>query len=157
MALPRQWSYPSNATVTESNGSATATPTGTGPGFNAGLDSLAVPNFSTAPAGSASVANGYGANTASVATVVQNTLGYDAHLTAYFYGAASVVTFNTGVGASAPVPMQTVNTTAITATNIWTFSAHVPANYYWSFQAVPANTNVNYVPSSSLVTQWSPI
>ena len=155
MALLRQWSYPANATITESSGSATAAIVGPGPGFVLGADALSSPTFVSAPPNSASVANGYGANTASVATVVQNTLGYDSHLTAYFYGAASVATFVTGVGAATPVAMQTVNTTAITATNLWTFSAYVPAGYYWSFQATQANGVA--VPSSSLVTVWSPV
>src|ERR1039458_2975138 len=46
----------------------------------------------TTPPSSASVATGYGANTASVAPIVQNTLGYDALFVGYFQGAASVAT-----------------------------------------------------------------
>jgi hypothetical protein len=105
----------------------------------------------TTPAASASVATGYGANTASVATVVQNTLGYDALFVGYFQGAASVVTFQIGTGSTATPAMTTV-ATGITnaAVQTWDFPAYVPSNYYYSFQASQANGAAS-VPSSAFV------
>src|ERR1035437_4986950 len=103
MALSRQWSYPASANTAVAGDVTTVTPSATQPGFSAGLDSLQVPTIVTAPPTSASVyaPASYTVNTASVATVVQNTLGYDANFVAYFQGSASVVTFQVGTAATA--------------------------------------------------------
>ena len=64
------------------------------------------------PAAASVVAPSYSAQTASVAIVVQNTLGTGAEFVGYFTGAASVATFRVGVGPTSPPPTTTVTTTA---------------------------------------------
>ena len=111
MATTRQWSYPATATTTEVNDVVTVTAPTPGPGFTLGLDILQATVVQTAPGvNSASVfaPASYTAQTASVATVIQNTLGYDANFVAYFQGAASVATFQVGVSATTPVPVSAV-------------------------------------------------
>ena len=159
MPLSRFWSVPANATNSVNSGDVvqTSAPAG-GPGYNAGLDSLQVPQIITAPPSSASVyaPASYTANTASVATVVQNTLGYDAMFTAYFQGAASVGTFQVGVGPTSSVAMTTVST-GITAATVqaWDFPAYVPSGYYFSFQVGQANAAS--VPSAALTIVATPV
>ena len=136
MSLSRSWSYPADGTPDVGH-SVTWTAESGGPGFSAALDSLQVPNIITAPANSASLyaPASYTANTASVATVVQNTLGYDAQYVAYFQGAASVATFQVGVGSSATPNMTTVvSSISNTTVQPHEFSAYVPADYYFSWQ-----------------------
>lgn len=147
MALNRQWSYPAGVGSVTTNDMVTKTVHELGtPGFILGADQIQVPTLITAPPSTASVfaPASYTAQTASVATVVQNTLGYDAMFVGYFaVSSASVATFQVGVGPSVPVTMSTVatsvtNTTAST-THIWSFPAYVPTSYYYSFQASQAN------------------
>lgn len=160
MALARSWSYSATTTTTQSGETVTvAPPDANSPGFNLNADSISVPTLVTAPPSSASVyaPGSYTANTASVATVVQNTLGYDAVFTGYFTAtSASVATIRVGVGATATPTMQTVvvNQSA-TSGPVWTFSAHVPAGYYYSFQANQANGAS--VPGSALTIQATPL
>ena len=159
MALLRFWSVPANATdIATTNSTVETSALPNGPGFSAGLDSLQVPNIVTAPASSASVyaPASYTAHAASVATVVQNTLGYDAIFTAYFQGAASVASFSVGVSSSATPPMTTVST-GITAVTVqaWDFPMYVPSGYYYSWQATQANAAS--VPSAALTILASPV
>ena len=158
MALARQWSYPETATSTIANDTVTnAAPAG-GPGFVLNADGFSSPNIVTAPANSASVfaPASYTANTASVATVVQNTLGYDCIFTAYFQGAASVASFSVGVGSSATPAMTTVATSITAATTqAWDFPMYVPSGYYYSWQV--AQANAASVPSAALTIVASPV
>jgi hypothetical protein len=114
--------------------------------------------LTTSPPNSASVyaPASYTANTASVATVVRNTLGYDAQFTAYFQGAASVATFQIGVGSSATPAMTTVATSNTSGTiDTWPFTAYVPTGYYFSWQVSQANGAS--VPSAALTIVAFPI
>ena len=157
MPLSRQWSVPDSSTTVVTGTSVTTTPTTGGAGFNAGLDSLQVPNIVTAPANSASVyaPASYIAQTASVATVVQNTLGYDAMFTGYFFGSPSVATFTIGVGATSPVAMTTVSGGVTQTTALLDFPAYVPSGYYYSFQVTQANAAS--VPSAQLAIVATPV
>jgi hypothetical protein len=158
MPLPRQWSYPATSTTTEANDAVTVVAQTGGPGFNAAFDSVQVPTIITAPPSSASVyaPASYTANTASVATVVQNTLGYDCNFVAYFQGAASVATFQIGTGPTATPPVVTV-ATSITSSTVqsYDFPAYVPTGYYFSFQAIQANAAS--VPSGALTIVAHPV
>ena len=158
MALARQWSYPETATSTIANDTVTnAAPAG-GPGFILNADGFSSPNIVTAPANSASVfaPASYTATTASVATVVQNTLGYDCIFTAYFQGAASVASFLVGVGSTATPAMTTVATSITSATIAsYDFPVYVPSGYYFSFQAV--QNNAASVPSAALTILATPV
>ena len=112
----------------------------------------------TAPPSSASVyaPASYTSHTASVATIVQNTLGYDCQFVAYFQGACSVATFQVGVSSSATPPMTTVSTSNTSATvDTWPFAAYVPTNYYFSFQV--AQANAASVPSAALTIVAYPV
>lgn len=158
MPLNREWSYPANSVTTVVGDTAIAVPGPGAPGFNAGLDSLQVPNIVTAPPSAASVyaPASYTAQTASVATVLQNTLGYDAMFVAYFQGAASVASFQVGVGPTSPPPTTTVATSITsTTTQTWDFPLYVPAGYYYSFQASQANAAS--VPSGALTIVANPV
>lgn len=144
MALSRFWSGPAGVGTTVANDAITRTvERPSTPGFNVGLDSLQVPTFITAPPNSASVfaPASYTINTASVATVVQNTLGYDAQFVAYFStSSASVASFQVGVGSTNPPAMVTVAATVTNAAaNTVSLPAHVPNGYYYSVQASQAN------------------
>ena len=157
MALPRQFTTPATTVTTVANGTVTEAAQAGGPGFAAAFDSLQVPNIVTAPANSASVfaPASYTMNTASVATVVQNTLGYDAEFTAFFQGSPSVATFQVGVGASSPVSMTTVATSITDATSLCTFPQYVPSGYYYSWQVSQANGAS--VPSAALTIVAAPV
>ncbi len=141
MPLPRQWSYPAESVSTTFVGEAVVqTPNSSSdPGFNLAADSVQVPTLITAPPASASVANTYGPNTASVTTVVQNKLGYDAMFVGYFSGAASVATFQVGVSSASVVPVTTVATSITGTSQTWDFPAYVPTNYYYGVNASQAN------------------
>lgn len=159
MPLNRQWVYPSEgaSTTVTSNTVTVVAPTGTS-GFILNADGFSSPNIVTAPANAASVyaPASYTATTASVATVVQNTLGYDANFVAYFQGAASVATFQIGTGATSPPPTTTVATSITSATTqTWDFPAYVPAGYYYSFQVSQANAAS--VPSAALTIVAYPV
>ena len=158
MALNRQWTYPQSATESSSNNAVTVVaPTG-GQGFVLNADGFSSPNIVTAPANSASVyaPASYTATTASVATVVQNTLGYDCMFTAYFQGAASVASFLVGVGSTATPAMTTVATSITSATIAsYDFPVYVPSGYYFSFQAV--QNNAASVPSAALTILATPV
>jgi hypothetical protein len=143
MATTRQWSYPSSTSTSTVGDVTTITPNPGTPGFVLGADSVQVPVLVTAPPNSASVfaPASYTAQTASVATVVQNTLGYDAEFVGYFStSSSSVATFQVGVGAASP-PAMTVVATSVTntAANTVSLPAYVPAGYYYSVQASQAN------------------
>ena len=157
MPLSRQWSYPQTVTETIANDAVThAVPVGQ-PGYVLNADYVSSINLVTAPANSASVyaPASYVAQTASVATVVQNTLGYDALFVAYFYGSPSVATFQTGVGSSSPVSMTTVSGTVTQTTALLDFPAYVPSGYYYSFQVSQANAAS--VPSAQLAIVATPV
>jgi hypothetical protein len=158
MALSRFFSQPNTLSSTSINGVVTDT-SANGAGWNLGADSIQVPTIVTAPPNSASVfaPASYTAATASVATVVQNTLGYDAQFVAYFQGAASVASFLVGVGSSATPAMVTVAgpISSATVTAVESFSAYVPANYYFSWQVVQANGAS--VPSGALTIVANPV
>ena len=146
-----KWSYPANVTTTTVNGITTETPVNPTDTF-----SFVVNNVNTAPAASSNANVTYNTNTASVATVVQNTLGYDAMLIGFFnVASASVASCQLGVGPVSPVPMTTVVSSFTDAgANTLTFPAYVPAGYYYSFQATQANgASVN----GSFVAQWQPV
>ena len=159
MALSRFWSAPnSNFTSTSVNGAVTDTAVAGQPGWNIGVDSFQAPTIVTAPPSSASVfaPASYTSQAASVATVVQNTLGYDAEFVAYFQGTASVATFQVGVGATATPAMTTVATSITNATiDTHAFSAYVPAGYYYSWQVTQANAAS--VPSAALTIVANPV
>lgn len=159
MALARQWSYPAESSSTTITGdTVTVTPDTNAPGFVLNADSFSSPTIVTAPPSSASVfaPGSYTANTASVATIVQNTLGYDATFTGYFTAtSASVATIRVGVG---PTATPTMTTIVASVTNsggqVWSFPAYVPSGYYFSFQASQANGAS--VPGSALTIQATP-
>src|SRR5665213_2923202 len=112
----------------------------------------------TSPPNSASVyaPASYTAHSASVATVVQNTLGYDAQFVAYFQGAASVASFQVGTGSTSPPSATTVSSNNTTATvDTWVFPAYVPSGYYFSVQAFQANGAS--VPSAGLTIVAYPV
>ena len=157
MALARSWQVPE--TSTEVNGTTVVhTAVTGGAGFILNADAISVPNLVTAPANSASVyaPASYTANTASVATVVQNTLGYDAEFVAYFQGAASVATFQVGVSSSATPAMTTVATSVTnSAVDTHAFPAYVPSGYYYSIQVSQANAAS--VPSAALTIVANPV
>lgn len=171
MPNPRTWTTPQTATVTEANGVVTASATTGGPGFNLGADLVQTTTFQSFPPASASVfaPASYSVNTASVATVVQNTLGYDALFTGYAVVAnpttnqlgASVASFLLGVGPStlvAPVAVVTGYTASSVGTvaasgELFTFPAYVPNGYYYSWQATQANgASVNVASFTILAT-----
>lgn len=144
MPLSRFFSQPAGTNTTVANDAITKTiERAQTPGFSAGLDSLQVPTIITAPPNSASVfaPASYTSNTASVATIVQNTLGYDAQYVAYFATtSASVATFQVGVGSTTPPAMTSVATNVTdNGANTVTLPAHVPNGYYYSVQASQAN------------------
>ncbi len=157
MALARSWVFPQTATESTVNEQTTHTAQTGGPGFVLNADALSVPNIVTAPANSASVyaPASYTANTASVATIVQNTLGYDALFTGYFFGSPSVATFTVGVGSTATPAMTAVSGGVTQTTGLLAFPAYVPANYYYSFQVSQANAAS--VPSAQLAIQATPV
>ena len=158
MPLSRSWIVPQTVNESTANDQITHTAQSTGPGFIANLDALSVPNIVTAPANAASVfaPASYTANTASVATIVQNTLGYDANFVAYFQGAASVATFQIGVGATSPPPTTTVATSITSATiQTWPHTTYVPSGYYFSFQV--SQNNAASVPSAGLTIVAYPV
>lgn len=144
MALSRFFNGPAGVSTTVANDvvSQTVERPAT-PGFNAGFDSLQVPTIITAPPNSASVfaPASYSVNTASVATIVQNTLGYDAQYVGYFATtSASVATFQVGVSSTTPPAMISVATNVTdTGANTVTLPAYVPNGYYYSVQASQAN------------------
>src|ERR1035437_6151774 len=160
MPLSRQWSYPAVDVSTTITGDAVLVVpnSSSDPGFNLNADSVSTPTLVTAPPSSASVyaPASYTANAASVATVVQNTLGYDANFVAYFQGAASVATFQIGTGPTATPPVVTV-ATSITSSTVqsYDFPAYVPTGYYFSFQAIQANAAS--VPSGALTIVAHPV
>ena len=127
----------------EANDVVTLTAEPGGPGFSAALDSLAVPTIVTAPPSCASVyaPASYTVQTASVATVLQNSLGYDAQYVAYFQGAASVAAIQIGTGPTNPPHTVTVTPgiTVGSGGHARAFPAYVPAGYYYSFQVTQAN------------------
>ncbi len=159
MPLNRFWSQPNSGfSSTSVNGVVTDTvPTGA-PGYQLAADYISAPTLTTAPPSSASVyaPASYTQFTASVATVVQNTLGYDALFTAYFQGAASVATFQIGVGPTA-TPSATTVATSITSSSIasYDFPAYVASGYYFSFQVIQANAAS--VPSAALTILATPV
>jgi len=160
MALPRSWIVPATATETDGTVISHTAPAG-GPGFTLNADAVSTPTLVTAPANAASVyaPASYTAQTASVATIVQNTLGYDANFVAYFQGAASVATFQVGVSATTPptAPAVTTVATNISSATVQTydFPAYVPSGYYYSFQASQANAAS--VPSAALTIVAYPV
>lgn len=158
MALPRSWSYPSaDVSTTITNDVVTQVPnSSTDPGFNLAADSIQVPTIITAPPASTTLANTYGGHTASVATIVQNTLGYDVQAVAYFTGSASVASFLVGVSSTTPPAQTTVASSITSINNTWDFPVYLPNNYYFSFQATQANGAAS-VPSSSLVIAAYPV
>jgi hypothetical protein len=160
MPLSRQWSYPAVDVSTTITGDAVVVVpnSSSDPGFNLNADSVSTPTLVTAPPSSASVyaPASYTANAASVATVVQNTLGYDANFVAYFQGTASVATFRVGTGATATPAMTTVATSiSSTLLTSYDFPAYVPSGYYFSFQASQANGAS--VPSAGLTIIAHPV
>ncbi len=158
MPLSRSWSFPQTATESTAGEQTTHTAPTNGPGFVLNADGFSSPTVVTAPPNAASVyaPASYTAQTASVATVVQNTLGYDAHFTAYFQGACSVATFQVGVGSTSTPPVVTV-ATSITSSSIASldFPAYVPAGYYYSFQV--SQSNAASVPNAALTIVASPV
>ncbi len=160
MALARQFSAPTSdvTTINSANSTVTQTVTGAVPGWNIGVDSFQSPTIITAPPSSASVfaPASYVAQTASVATVVQNTLGYDAQFVAHFQGAASVASFQVGVGATNAPAATTVAASLTSATAApYTFPAYVPNGYFFSFQVIQANAAS--VPSAQLTIMAYPV
>jgi hypothetical protein len=161
MPLARQWSYPQTTTTTEANEAVTVAAQSGAPGFILNADGFSSPNIVTAPPNSASVyaPASYTANAASVATIVQNTLGYDALFIGYFQGTASVATFSVGVGSSATPAMVTVATNQSspsgTILGSWEFPQYVAAGYYYSWQVSQANAAS--VPSGALTIVASPV
>ena len=159
MALQRFFSGPNSiGSATSVNGVVTEFATPGQPGWNIAADSLSSPTLVTAPPNAASVyaPASYTAATASVATVVQNTLGYDAQFVAYFQGAASVATVQIGVGATSPPPVVTVATSlSNTTVASYDFPAYVPTGYFYSIQVSQANAAS--VPSAALTIVAYPV
>lgn len=160
MPLNRSWVYPANTVTTETPVAVTASVAATGgQGFSLSADFVSTPVFVTAPAtGAASVyaPASYTAGAASVATVIQNTLGYDAVYTAYFQGSCSVASFQVGVSSTnPPLPVTVATGISSTTTASYDFPLYVPSGYFMSFQAFQANGAS--VPSSALTIVATPV
>ena len=159
MALQRFFSQPNGGfSSTSVNGVVTDVAGPGGTGWQIGADLVQTPTIQTAPPNAASVyaPASYTAQTASVATIVQNTLGYDAQFVAYFQGAASVATVQIGTGATSPPPVVTVATSVTSATvQTFDFPAYVPTGYFYSIQVSQANAAS--VPSGALTIVAYPV
>ena len=132
---PTSWSYPANVTSTTVNGITTETPVNPTDTF-----SLATSTVVTAPPNSSLVAT-FPAQSASVANIQQNTLGYDAEFVGYLAStAASVTTIAIGVGATSSPSMTNVTTNFTSAvSHLLSLPAVVPSGYYYSIKIVQAN------------------
>ena len=135
MTTPNSWSYPANVTVTTVNGITTETPVNPTDTF-----SFVTSNIVTTPPNSSQVAS-FPAQSASVANIQQNTLGYDAEFVGYLASsAASVTTIAIGVGATSAPAMTNVTTNFTSAvSHVLSFPAYVPSGYYYSIKIAQAN------------------
>ena len=154
MPLPRSWSEPASATTTVSGDVVMTTAGAGGPGFNAALDTLQVPTMITAPPASSSAAS------ISFGVPVQNTLGYDALLTAFVQiVSASVATISAGVGPASVAAVPPVATSVAygpipVGSNLpYTVPLFVPSGYW----AIITATQPVGTPSASVNAIWQPV